>query len=73
MCKRAAGLLVRTVPAVVLEEDTDKLLTYLHVGDLICFKVWLGQLCGLSWGWVGIQFGFPVEVLDTLLVVFTQA
>lgn len=73
MCKPAAGLLVRTVPAVVLEEDTDKLLTHLHVGDFICFKVWLERLCWLSWGWVGIQFGFPVEVLDTLLVILTQA
>lgn len=53
--------------------DTDKLFTYLCVGDLICFKVWLGQLCWLRWGWVRIQFGFPIEVLDTLLVILTQA
>lgn len=58
--------------AVVLEKDRDRLLTHLHVGDLICFEVRLGQLCWLSWGWVGIQFGFPVEVLDTLLVILAQ-
>lgn len=55
-----------------LEEDTGKPFTHLHVGDLICFKVQLGQLCWLSWGWVRIRFGFPVEVLDTLLVILTQ-
>lgn len=51
----------------------DELFTHLHVGDLVRFKVWLGQLCWLRWGWLGIQLGFPIEVLDTLLVILAQA
>lgn len=53
--------------------DRDELFAYLQVGDLVCFEVWLGQLCWLCWGWVRIQFGFPIEVLDTLLVILAQA